>query len=268
VPERDRLSPIERIIRRDRLLLGAGLAIVAGLAWLYLIDAAAAMGATADEAAMHAAMGMDVPGGPPSIGAEFAALWIMWTVMMAAMMLASAAPVALLVLAGYRQRAAPATRGNGAAFIAGYLGVWSAFSAVAAGAQIALREAALLSPHMAATSRTVAAIVLIGAGVYQWLPIKSACLAHCQSPLEFLMRHWRDGARGAFLMGARHGAFCVGCCWMLMALLFVGGVMNLLWVAAIAAYVLVEKQVRFGAWLSRAAGLALIGWGAATMWTA
>ena len=105
-------------------------------------------------------------------------------------------------------------------------------------------------------------MVLIAAGIYQWLPIKAACLAQCQSPADFVFRHWRAGVRGALGMGASHGAFCVGCCWMLMALLFVGGVMNLLWVAAIALFVLLEKQLRLGMWPSRAAGMALIGWAA------
>ena len=251
----------ERVIRRDQLLFGAGMILVAGLGWVYLIRAAAAMRTSTDEAAMHAAMGMSMPGGELSIAGELAALWTMWAVMMTAMMLASATPVALLVLATYRRRDGRTARLNSTAFVGGYLAVWTLFSAVAAAAQIALRHATLLSPEMTTTSRRVAAGVLIAAGLYQWLPIKTACLAHCQSPLAFLTRHWRDGARGAFAMGARHGAYCVGCCWMLMALLFVGGVMNLLWVAAIALFVLVEKQLRFGAWPSRVAGAALVVWG-------
>ena len=114
---------------------------------------------------------------------------------------------------------------------------------------------------MATNSRLVAAAALVAAGVYQWLPLKAACLAHCQSPIEFLSHHWKAGVRGAFSMGARHGTYCVGCCWMLMALLFVGGVMNLLWVAAIALFVLLEKQLRLGAWPSRLGGVLLVVWG-------
>ena len=237
---------------------------MAGLSWTYLVRMAAAMHAAADEAAMHAAMGMMMPG----MKADFASLWLMWTVMMVAMMVPSAAPVALLVLSTYRRRAALA-RPNVLAeaatlssfvFVAGYLLVWTLFSALVAAAQVALHDAALLSPEMASTSRVFAAVLLIAAGIYQWLPLKDACLTHCRSPLDFLTRHWREGLGGALSMGARHGAFCVGCCWALMALLFVAGVMNLLWVAAIAAFVLVEKLSR-GRWPSRVGGALLLVWG-------
>jgi predicted metal-binding membrane protein len=249
------------VIRRDRFLFGLALVIVSGLAWAYLVRTASAMRAAGGEAAMHAAMGMTMPGGASSALDELGSLWLMWTIMMAAMMLASAAPVALLVLGSYRRRDERSARACGVAFVAGYLLVWSLFSGLAAVAQLLLRRATLLSPDMATTSRLVAAAVLISAGVYQWLPIKAACLAHCQSPIEFLFRHWRAGVRGAFSMGARHGAYCVGCCWMLMALLFVGGVMNLLWVAAIALFVLVEKQLRLRGWPSRFGGVLLVAWG-------
>jgi predicted metal-binding membrane protein len=258
-------TALERAIRRDRLWLAGAMVVITALAWLYLVDMAAAMQATADEAAMHAAMGMSMPGERVPLAREIAALWIMWAVMMAAMMLASATPVGLLVLRGYRTREARTARLNSAAFVGGYLLVWTLFSGVAAVAQVALREATWLAPEMMTTSRHLAAGLLIAAGVYQWLPIKAACLAHCQSPVDFLFRHWRDGVGGALAMGTRHGTYCVGCCWMLMALLFVGGVMNLLWVAAITLYVLLEKQLRLGIWPSRVAGLVLIGWGAAIL---
>jgi len=136
--------------------------------------------------------------------------------------------------------------------------VWTAFSAVATFAQWELNRAALLSPMMVSNSPLLGGMLLIGAGVFQFTPLKRACLAHCRSPLGFFMTEWREGTRGAFLMGIRHGAFCVGCCWLLMALLFVAGVMNLLWVAAIAAYVLVEKIVPEGYWVGRAVGLCVI----------
>lgn len=247
-------------IRRDQLLLSAGLLLVAGLAWFYLLRAAAMMHATAAETAMHAAMGMPMPGGEKTGAAELAGLWLMWAVMMAAMMLASATPVVLLVLATYRHRGERAAPLCSIAFVGGYLFVWTLFSGLAATAQTLLHHATLLSPQMASNSRMLAAGVLAGAGVYQWLPIKNACLVHCRSPLDFLSTHWKEGPRGAFAMGFQHGAYCVGCCWMLMALLFVGGVMNLLFVAAIAVYVLAEKQVRWDVWPSRVGGILLIGW--------
>lgn len=145
-----------------------------------------------------------------------------------------------------------------------YVGVWEAYSAAAAGLQYGLELAALLSPMMETTSIAFAGAVLIAAGVYQWTPLKQACLRQCRSPLEFLAAEWREGWRGAFMMGLRHGAYCVGCCWMLMLLLFVGGVMNLAWIIGLALFVLIEKLVPAGHWVGRAAGHGLIAWGAAT----
>jgi predicted metal-binding membrane protein len=147
----------------------------------------------------------------------------------------------------------------------GYILVWAAFSLVAVGLQFGLDQAALLSPMMSTTSATLAAVVLMAAGLYQWTPLKQACLRRCRSPLEFLMTEWRVGARGALVMGLRHGAFCLGCCWMLMLLLFVGGIMNVAWVAGIALFVLIEKVAPAGHWIGRAAGAALVVWGAATL---
>jgi predicted metal-binding membrane protein len=183
--------------------------------------------------------------------------------MMLAMMVPSAAPVILLVAAVNRRR-----RERGAAavptaiFLAGYLLVWTGYAALAASMQLALHNAALLSPAMASVNPLLGGGLLIAAGLYQWTPLKRACLAHCRSPVHFLSAEWREGAAGALRMGAKHGSYCVGCCWLLMALLFVAGVMNLLWVAAIAGFVMVEKIVPRGEWVGRVAGLALIGWGA------
>jgi predicted metal-binding membrane protein len=186
----------------------------------------------------------------------------MWTVMMVGMMLPSAAPLILLILGVYRRRDDHRTRLNSMLFVGGYLLAWAVFSLAAASGQIALHRAALLSADMAARSGVLTAAILIITGMYQWLPIKNACLAHCRSPLNFLSQHWREGLAGAVRMGFLHGLFCVGCCWALMTLLFVAGVMNLLWVAAIAVFVLVEKLSRQGLLLGRAAGILLIAWGA------
>ncbi|MGH8808873.1 MAG: DUF2182 domain-containing protein, partial [Noviherbaspirillum sp.] len=153
-------------------------------------------------------------------------------------------------------------------FALGYLALWTAFSVVAVPLQFALEKAALLSPMMKATSIALAGAVLIAAGIYQWTPLKQSCLRRCRSPLEFVLTHWREGTRGAFIMGVRHGMYCVGCCWVLMLLLFVGGVMNLLWIAGLAVFILVEKLAPAGHWIGRIAGLLLIGWGAATLLTA
>ena len=183
--------------------------------------------------------------------------------MMMAMMLPSATPMILLVAGVERQRR---DRGHPAVptamFAAGYLLVWTGFSLAAALAQWGLHNAALLSPMLASTSPALGGLLLVGAGVYQWLPLKSACLGHCRSPLPFLGVHWREGSAGALAMGVRHGLYCLGCCWALMGLLFVAGVMNLLWVAAIAALVLVENVAAAGPWHGRGAGLVMIGAGA------
>jgi len=146
-------------------------------------------------------------------------------------------------------------------FATGYVVVWLGFSVAATVTQMVLQTIGLLSPMMASTSTVFGAAVLIAAGIYQWTPLKHACLRHCQSPLGFLMTRWRDGPGGAFSMGITHGAYCVGCCWVLMALLFVGGVMNLIWIAALALLVLMEKLAPAGPWPPRITGSGLIAWG-------
>jgi predicted metal-binding membrane protein len=169
--------------------------------------------------------------------------------------------VILLVVGAYRRRGTRSTVLT-TTFTAGYLLAWTAFSAVAAATQLLLHQAAMLSPDMSSNSTLLGGAMLIGAGVYQWLPLKTACLTHCRSPLAFLTHEWREGTAGALIMGFRHGVFCVGCCWALMALLFVAGVMNLIWVAAIAVFVLVEKLAPLGGRFGQAAGLLLVSWGA------
>ena len=189
-------------------------------------------------------------------------LWAMWAVMMAGMMLPSAAP--LLLLYGEAAR----RRGVGRlatyeiyALAAGYVTMWSLFSIAAAAAQRVLSMLLLLSPMMTLTSPIVGAAVLVLAGVYQMTPLKSVCLRQCQSPMSFLMHHWRPGVRGAFRMGVDHGAYCLGCCWAVMALLFVGGVMNLAVIAALTVFVGFEKLGPFGVRTARASGALLIGAG-------
>jgi predicted metal-binding membrane protein len=194
-------------------------------------------------------------------------VFAMWAVMMVAMMLPSAAPVTLLVAGIARRRAASggAFGTDTALFVLGYLTVWCGFAAVAAALQWGLDEAGLMSDAMALANRIAAGIVLVAAGIYQWTPLKEACLRHCRSPLDFLLFHWREGALGALTSGIGHGAYCLGCCWMLMALLFVGGIMNLAWIAAIALLVLIEKTLPGGGWMGRATGAVLVVWGAVTL---
>lgn len=251
-------SALERMIRRDRAVIAVGLAAITLLSWIYLARMAGGMHAAATEAEMHAAMGM--PAMQTWSATDLVMLFLMWDVMMIAMMLPSAAPLMLLVVGTYRRRDRRA-RGMTTAFAAGYLVAWTAFSAAAALMQTALHQAALLSPAMASESPVLAGGILLVAGVYQWLPVKNACLTRCRSPFDFLSREWREGGMGALSMGLRHGLFCVGCCWALMTLLFVSGVMNLVWVAVIAGFVLVEKLVPRGVAAGRVAGALLLVWG-------
>jgi predicted metal-binding membrane protein len=203
---------------------------------------------------------------PPEWSLPYAVLiFVMWAVMMAAMMLPGAAPTVLLVAVLAPGRLAGSTRIPATAmlFASGYLLAWGGFSLAAMLLQWHLDAAGLLSETMAFSNAILASAVLIVAGVYQWTPLKDACLRHCRSPANFLLRHWRKGAVGAVSMGTQHGLFCLGCCWMLMALLFVGGLMNLAWIGAIAALVLLEKTIPWGGQMSRLVGALLVAWGVA-----
>jgi predicted metal-binding membrane protein len=269
-------SLLERALRRDRAIVVAGLLAVVVLAWLELLREVAAMAGTTATMPGMAMEGMTMGDmAMPGMAIPVAAVWstshalaigAMWAVMMAAMMLPAASPMILFYtrIAGQRGATRSASVAT-AVFVLGYLAVWAFFSIGAAALQLAFERYALISPAMRTTSTVLAGLVLVAAGVYQFTPAKRACLRHCRSPLEFVMLHWQPGARGAFAMGVRHGAYCVGCCWLLMLLLFVGGVMNVAWIAGIALYVLVEKTVPAGHWVSRAAGVVLVLAGAATL---
>jgi predicted metal-binding membrane protein len=250
------------LARRDKLALLAAILAVAGVAWSYLVLSAAHMSM---DTAAHAAMGMSsVPWNARTAVLTF----IMWAVMMVAMMLPSAAPM-VLTYAAVVGRVAPeqGKQSSVAVFAAAYLLVWFGFSVGTTLLQAGLDGAALLSPTTMVLGPLLGGGLLIIAGLYQLSPLKEFCLRNCQSPLTFIASNWRPGLKGALNIGLRHGAFCVGCCWALMLLLFVGGVMNLLWVAAIAIFVLFEKLIgpgrRMGSWLSGgaliAAGTALLG---------
>ena len=251
-------SLVQHALRRERVLVVAGLLAVIGLAWGYLLAGAGTM---EDMGGML----MPMSSGPWNLSHGIT-MFAMWAVMMAAMMLPSAAPMILLYASIARGRVARGEQVAGAGvFAAGYLSVWTAFSLAAVALQFVLERAALLSPMMEASSIALAGMILMGAGIYQLTPLKQACLRHCRSPLEFVLTQWREGRHGAHVMGLHHGAYCVGCCWVLMGLLFVGGVMNLAWIAGLAAYVLVEKLAPAGHWIGRLAGIGLIGWGLATL---
>lgn len=253
------ISVLTWVLRRERWIVIGGLIAVIGLSWLYLFQHSRMDIQAKGEMAMAMGPMAWSPG-------HFALILIMWMVMMAAMMLPSAAPAILLYLTITRRRRLKGAAAPAAGFFAlGYGIVWAVFSLLATTLQWGLDRTLWLSPRVEITSVVMAGTMLIAAGLYQWSPLKHACLRQCQSPLDFLAVRWREGALGALGTGARHGLFCLGCCWLLMLLLFVGGAMNLFWAAGIALYVLVEKLTPQGRTLSRVAGVFLILWGVAAL---
>jgi predicted metal-binding membrane protein len=194
--------------------------------------------------------------------ANWVAVFLMWAVMMAAMMLPTATSM-VSVFGALNKRRGEA--GRTLAFVAGYLALWTAFGAAATAAQWALQTNGLLSPMIVSMSPVLSAALLVIAGVFQFTPLKHACLRACRSPLGFLLTDWRDGLWGAARMGTRHGLYCLGCCWALMALLFVGGAMNLLWIAALTLLVAIEKLAPKGDIIAKALGVLMIGAGVARL---
>ncbi len=238
----------------------SALACISAIAWAYTI----ALSETGGHA-VHAALTAEPRAWS---GADFAAAFAMWSVMMIAMMLPSATPMVLGLAKIGRDRSVSASPlAPALAFVLGYAGIWTAFSAFAALAQWGLHQATWTSMTGASTNRAFAGVVLLGAGAFQLTPLKDACLQRCRSPLWFLMTHWQPGSLGALKMGIAHGRFCIGCCWALMALMFVGGSMNLLWTAALALFMLTEKVMPAGREIGRIAGIVLIAWGAFTLAT-
>jgi predicted metal-binding membrane protein len=288
-------AALERLLRRDRLVTAAGLALLCVLAWVYLLNSAG-MGmslrdmtrlALLPDQAIEAPAAMpsmpDMPGmkmdgmdmgqaaAAPAPVVWSAKVWLlsaaMWWTMMVAMMTPAAAPTVLLYARVHRhaQEGSEGLAPTGA-FVAGYLLVWLGFSLAAVVAHWGLQRSGLLSTAtMGSQSKWLSGGVLIAAGLYQLSPLQGLCLRHCRSPAAFLSRHWRPGVAGAIRLGLLHGAYCVGCCWLLMALLFVGGVMNFVWIAALTLVVMAQKLLPGGAWVARAAGVLSIAWGGATL---
>jgi predicted metal-binding membrane protein len=248
-------SALAGLPRRDRVLIPVCIAIVTALSWAYLIRLDPEMCVPMGDSRMPPALAVNW------IAADAWFNFAMWAVMMAAMMAPAAAPVVMLFAAARAGQGGRFATAAALVFGLGYLAVWTLFSAGATAAQWGLHQKALLSVMMSTTSPRLAGAILIAAGVYQLTRWKSRCLTHCRSPLGFLMSNWRDGAFGAFQMGFRHGVYCLGCCWALMGVLFAVGVMNLVWVGAITAFVLVEKIGPAGEAVAHLAGVALIVFG-------
>ncbi|MDH3412069.1 MAG: DUF2182 domain-containing protein [Gammaproteobacteria bacterium] len=245
-------SSLDWALKRECRLLIVGLCVAIALSWAYLLAGAG--------------MSISLEGPTSWTVSYFFVVLVMWWAMMAAMMLPSAAPTMLLFATLNRKLG---ERGHAAVpsglFASAYVIVWGGFSVLATLLQLQLDKFALLNPMIASASVPLGGALLLAAGVYQLTPLKHACLRHCRSPIHFFGHRWKKGPRGAFLMGLEHGAFCLGCCWMIMGLLFYAGVMNLLWIIGLALYVLLEKLAPAGHWLGRFAGLALIIWGAVVL---
>lgn len=251
-------TALERVLKRDRAITALGLVAIASLAWFYTIIVASMGGGGMAGAASH----MTMPQDQPWSGVDLLLMFAMWMVMMVAMMLPSAAPMILLFATTNRKRQQAQDPYLHTSFFAGaYVVVWAGFAVIATLANWALHSRGLMTSMMGSALPLWGGGLLIAAGLYQVTPLKLACLNKCRSPLAFLMSEWREGRLGAFVMGLRHGGYCLLCCWALMALLFVLGVMNLAWIALLAAFVLIEKLATSGPWLSRTSGLLLFGWG-------
>lgn len=240
------MNVIHRVARHDRALLMVGAIAIAGVAWIEVLRRAAPMGA------MMAGHVM-----PFHLTSSF----VMWATMMVAMMLPSALPALLVFHAAQKRSLQPSVLlWRSAIFACGYLVVWTGWSLVAALAQGLIQSRALLAMDLAAATPLLGAPILLVAGLYQFTPWKRSCLEHCRSPQDFLVLNWRNGGWGALVLGTRHGLFCAGCCWALMLVLFVVGIMNVAWVALLAGVVLVEKAVARGPWPSRVVGGLLVAW--------
>ncbi len=248
-------TSFEALLLRDRWLIGGALVVSVALCWAWIVPMAVDMyGTMRGPSAWMMTNRWDL--------AHLALLFAMWVVMMAGMMLPSAAPAALLYAGVIRKSpAASRVQAHVYAFVGGYLVIWTAFSLAATGLQRLLAQVLLLNPMMELRAGWFASALLILAGIYQFTPYKRTCLESCRSPVAFIVQHWRSGVDGGFHIGLRHGLYCLGCCWALMLLLFVGGVMNLWWIAALTIFVLLEKIAPLGAQGGRLSGWLIIAFG-------
>jgi len=254
------LNPLERLLKRDRQVVVVALVSVIVFASLYTAFGVG-MGMSAIEMSdlPRTVVGENNMHMPVFESSYMLVLLSMWWVMMIAMMLPSAAPVILLTTAlNRRSTSDQPPYGTTIYFTIGYLLGWFIFSLVAVTGQLALESNGLLSSMMYSNNIYLTAGLLLAAGVWQFSPVKHACLRHCRSPIEFITRHRRPGNRGALMMGLHHGTYCLGCCWFLMALLFVGGIMNLYWIAGLALFVVIEKLYSHGVWFGRLAGAGFV----------
>src|ERR1700759_1813297 len=254
---------LEAVLRRDRQAVIGALVLVVALSWIWILFGAGT-GTSAIDMLFGSGAG-DMAGmmAPVVWSLGYAGImFTMWWIMMAAMMLPSAAPILLLFARiNRKEKAAGKPFIPTGIFAAGYLVAWGGFSALTPALQWMLERFDVVSPMMVTRSYWLGGTILLAAGLWQLTPIKGMCLRHCRSPMGFLVQSWRPGRGGAFRMGLEHGSFCLGCCWFLMGLLFFGGIMNLFWIIGLAALVLLEKTVPMGSWMGRIVGVGVTAWG-------
>jgi predicted metal-binding membrane protein len=257
------MTVLEAVLRRDRFVLIAALVAVIVVSWIWIVLGAGTGMSAVAMTQMAGMPDMDTMMERAVWTAGYAGLiFAMWWVMMVAMMLPGAAPVLLLFARVNRtQQVRDRPYVPTGFFGAGYLTVWSGFSAVTTGLQWGFEQLGLLGSMMTAKNYWFGGAILVAAGLWQLTPLKGVCLRHCRSPLSFLTQQWRQGRLGAFRMGLEHGAYCLGCCWFLMGLLFFGGIMNLFWIAGVACFILLEKTMPMGHWFGRVAGVCFAAWG-------
>ena len=258
---------LEGVLRRDRGVVLTGLLSVAALGWAYMVYLALDIRGGSVPGGMSAGAGqMAMAQQMPWTAIDFGLMYLMRAAMMTAMLVPTAAPVILVfarVNRSKRNQGQPFV--STGVFLSGYLAVWAGFALFATLSQWGLHQATLMPSMMGSVTPALGGTLLIAAGIFQWTPLKYVCVNHCRTPMGFIMSEWREGHSGALGMGLKHGAYCLGCCWFLMGLMFVAGVMNLLWMAAIAAYILLEKVAPTGTrahLVTWATSLVLVGWGA------
>lgn len=261
-------SALDHLLRRDRYVVAGAIAVLAALAWAYILWLGHVMHAQPQSSDAMQGMGMLTPALAAWDAGNFIFMFAMWAVMMIGMMTPSVAPMLLLYTRVARQAV---VRGRPFAatgwFAGGYLAAWTGFALVATALQWALENLAWVTPQAMQTGNMLGGAILIAAGIYQWTPVKAACLSRCRAPLLFIQQHggFRAGAHNALRLGVAHGAYCIGCCWMLMLLLFAGGVMNILWIAGLTIFVLLEKTTPAGPHIARFSGTLLFIAGAALL---
>ncbi|MFC0773356.1 DUF2182 domain-containing protein [Terrimonas alba] len=250
-------NPLVSVLKKDRFIVLTALSLICILSWLYIIYLYNQMYPMNMDALFFA-----MPMTAKWSWTDFVLLFLMWFVMMIAMMTPSVTPLVIIfTLINRKRRQQQNPYVPSGYLLGGYFLVWAVFSLFATFLQWLLQRVALLNPEMVTTSKVLGGVILITAGTFQFTPLKNTCLHNCRSPMGFIHQYWKDGKNGALRMGIQNGIYCLGCCWILMILLFVSGIMNILWIAIITLFVLIEKVLPSVKVISFIAGFALFAYG-------